>query len=65
MHTATIAVHGEVQDDVFAEQYLDSRISRSGPSMRRRTELELCHVQGARVPSAHCTQVVVVGCLRV
>jgi hypothetical protein len=63
IHTATIAVCKRVQDDVFAEEYLDSRISMSESSMRRQNESELCHVQDARVLSARCTQIVVVGCL--
>jgi hypothetical protein len=63
IHTATIAVCKRVQDDVFAEQYLDSRNSMSESSMRRRNESEQCHVQDARVLSAHFMHVVVVGCL--
>jgi hypothetical protein len=63
IHPATIAVYKNVQDDVSAEEYLDSRILRSKSSMRRRNQSELCHVQDARVLSARCTQIVVVGCL--
>ena len=62
-HTATIAVCKRAQDDIFAEEYLNFRISRSESSMRRRDEFELCHVQDARVLSARFTHVVVVGCL--